>query len=73
MRARSRKRQKDALVAAKQQHSVRLEALVDGLNRRVDEQTLEAAQRGVRGEIALRAEPSSPAEVAAWLSERLRK
>jgi dienelactone hydrolase len=54
------------IIQANARRSVRVEVLVDGLNRRVDQKFL--------GDIAtFRAEPGSPAEVAAWLSERLRK
>jgi len=48
---------------AKAAGNVRMEALVDGLNRRVDQQTLER----IHGKTA-RAEPSSPAEVASFLA-----
>jgi dienelactone hydrolase len=52
----------DTLAAANAKHALRMEALVDGFNRRVDQVTLGR----IYGKIA-RAEPSSPAEVAAWL------
>jgi hypothetical protein len=58
----------DTIVRAKR--SLRLESLVDGLNRRVDQKTLEQTF-GWNAQV--REEPSSQAEVAAWLSERLRK
>jgi hypothetical protein len=58
------------LVEANGKRAMRMESLVDGLNRRVDGKTLKTAFRGA---IELREEPSSSAEVAAWLSDRLQK
>jgi hypothetical protein len=63
----------DSLASANFKHGLRLEALVDGLNRRVDKKTLRTAYARSKGEIDLHAEPSSPTEVAAWLSKQLRK
>ena len=48
---------------------VRLESLVDGWNRRVDQKTLTATFRTA----IVREEASSPAEVAAWLTGQLTK
>ncbi len=48
---------------------LRMEGLVDGLNRRVDQQTLDR----VYGKGIARAEPSSPAEVAGWLTAQVKK
>jgi len=60
----------DLSSVANANQNVRLEALVDGLNRRVDQQTLEKTY----GKFAtVRAEPSSQAEVAAWLVAQLKK
>jgi hypothetical protein len=59
---------RDTLAAANAKHALRMEALVDGLNRRVDQQTLDREY----GKYA-RMEPSSPAEVAAWLTAQVKK
>jgi hypothetical protein len=60
----------DTLAAANAKHALRMECLVDGLNRRVDQETLDR----VYGKNRLaRVEPSSPAEVAAWLAKALEK
>lgn len=69
----------DAIVKANRNHGVRIEALVDGLNRRVDEKTLKSAFQGAmftrpaHDLLVLRAEPSTPAEAATWMCDRLRK
>jgi dienelactone hydrolase len=69
----------DELAAANGNHGLRLEALVDGLNRRADQKTLAKAyeratkSRRTQDFMVLRDEPSSPAEVAAWLSTHLKK
>lgn len=52
------------------QKSLRMEGLVDGLNRRVDQQTLEKTF-GISATV--RAEPSSDVEVAAWLAAQFKK
>jgi dienelactone hydrolase len=58
------------LVAAMPKRAVRLEGMVDGLNRRVDQATLDKTY----GKTALtRAEPAPSAEVAAWLVAQLKK
>ena len=60
----------NVLAAANAKRGLRMEALVDGLNRRVDQKTLAAVYGTVvtgRAERALNEEASSPAEVAAWL------
>jgi hypothetical protein len=59
--------------------SVRLEGLVDGLNRQVDEKRLKAVyrdamfKRPAHNLLVLREQPSSPAEVASWLAEQVKK
>jgi dienelactone hydrolase len=58
----------DSLVAANAKRSLRLEALVDGLNRRVDQKTLTKL-----GLAIAREQPSSSAEVAAWFVDALKK
>jgi cephalosporin-C deacetylase-like acetyl esterase len=58
----------NTLAAANAKHALRMEALVDGLNRVVDRQTLDR----LYGKNA-RAEPSSPADVAAFLVGQLKK
>jgi hypothetical protein len=49
----------------------RLEALVDGLNRRVDEKELRTIF-GAALKTEVREQPSSPPEVAAWLAGHVR-
>ena len=69
----------DEFAAANRNRGLRMEALVDGLNRRADQRTLakayESATKSRRAKdlLVLRDEPSSPAEVAAWLSTHLKK
>ncbi len=58
----------DTLAAANAKHELLMEALVDGLNRRVDQVALDR----IYGKNA-RAEPSSPAEVAAFLAGQVKK
>lgn len=61
-------------LAANAKAGIRLEALVDGLNRRVDQKTLTTAySRAARPGVILREEASSPAEVAAWISTQVKK
>jgi dienelactone hydrolase len=50
--------------------NVRLESMVDGQNRRVDQQTLE---RSFGKSARVSAEPSSQAQVAAWLAGQVKK
>jgi hypothetical protein len=59
----------DALAAANEKRGVRMEALVDGLNRRVSQETLTNTYR----KAAVRDQASSAAEVAAWLSRQVKK
>lgn len=67
------------LADANAKRGLRMEGLVDGLNRRVDDKTLKAAykaamfSRPAHDLMTLRSEPATPAEVAAWLAGRLRK
>jgi len=69
----------DEFAAANRNRGLRMEALVDGLNRRADQRTLAKAyeratkSRRAKDLLVLRDEPSSPAEVAAWLSTHLKK
>lgn len=68
----------DVLVEAHAKKALRMEGLVDGMNRRVDQSALEAiyanaaAARPRLNPLVLRAEPSAPAEVAVWLADRLK-
>jgi len=67
------------LVQLTSKRGLRMEGLVDGLNRRVDQRTIEQEFGGIvkyrpaNQPIELHAEPSSPAEVAAWLAAQLKK
>ncbi len=68
------------LAAALAPRSLRLEGMVDGLNRRVSQEALAKAYtsvrdafRGTPDRFTLRAEPSSPGEVGDWFSSALRK
>ncbi|MBI1831760.1 MAG: hypothetical protein HYR84_09955, partial [Planctomycetes bacterium] len=67
------------LAEAHAKRGLRLEALVDGLNRRVDDKTLKAAYRAAMFSrpahdlMVLREQPSSAAEVAAWLAGRVKR
>jgi len=69
----------DMDVLAGANRNVRLESMVDGLNRRADDKTLKATYapalkgRPVANLLELREQPSSPAEVAAWLAAGLKK
>jgi dienelactone hydrolase len=68
----------EMLVQTNAKRGLRMEALVDGLNRRADQRTLAKAYETVAksrraNDLLLREEPSSPAEVAAWLSTHLKK
>ena len=68
----------DMDVLAGANRNVRLESMVDGLNRRADDKTLKATYaQALKGRPAtnlleLQTEPSSPADVAAWLSARVK-
>lgn len=69
----------DTLAAGNSKRSLRLEALVDGLNRRVDDATLKTAYRNVlftrpaHNLMVLRSEPGTPSDVATFLATRLAK
>ncbi len=69
----------DTLAAANAKSGLRMEALVDGLNRRVDQKTLVNAYKGAmftrpaHDLMVLRAEASTPGEVAAWLVAKFKK
>ena len=66
----------DTLAAGNAKRSLRLEALVDGLNRRVDDATLKAAYKSVmftrpaHDMMVLRSEPGTPSDVANFLMSR---
>jgi type II secretory pathway component PulM len=51
-----------------------MEALVDGFNRSANQNALEALRIVAKGTTTVvREQPSSPAEVAAWLAAQLKK
>jgi len=62
-----------------EQRGLRLEGLVDGLNRRVDQKAIEKEYRNVmfsrpaHNLMVLRERPSAPADVAAWLTAQVKK
>ncbi|MBI2803786.1 MAG: acetylxylan esterase [Planctomycetes bacterium] len=69
----------DSLAKVQANRGLRMEGLVDGLNRRVEQKSLDAAFRGVvftrpaHKMLVLRAEPGSPADVATWLANQVKK
>lgn len=69
----------ETLALANAKRGLRLEGLVDGLNRRVDEKTLEKAYRAARFSrpahnlMVLRGNPADPMEVANWFAAQMRK
>jgi type II secretory pathway component PulM len=64
----------NSLVYANRKHPLKMEALVDGFNRSANQNALEALRIVAKGTTTVvREQPSSPAEVAAWLAAQLKK